>query len=138
MIQNNNEQHASIITIDTNSEKPVKTKQINLVKLEFDAERQKINEIKSQLDSFSVYNSPKQETYNVLVGYYATEALANKILKSLSYDYSNAKLAEKTTEGYAIIVESFYKHTTANTFSVMLKQNGYNNVKIEKQIVIGE
>lgn len=137
LVLKNNEQHASILSIDTNIEKPVKTKKITLARLEYDAERQKLSEIRTQLDSFSTHNSPRQETYNVVVGYYTSQASANKILKNLSYDYSNAKLTEKTVEGYGVIVENFYKHTTAATFSVMLKQNGYKNVKIEKQIVIG-
>lgn len=136
-VQKNNEQHASILSIDTNIEKPVKTEKITLPRLEYDAERQKIIEIRTQLDSFSTHNSPRQETYNVVVGYYASQAAANKVLKNLLYDYSNAKLSDKTAEGYGVIVENFYKHTTAATFSVMLKQNGYKNVKIEKQIVIG-
>jgi hypothetical protein len=135
----NEEQKASIINIDTYTfKKPQKTQKISLVNLEYNKERVKINQIKSRLDSFSVYNAPKNETYNVLIGYYKTEALATKLLKQILNDYTNAFLTEKTAEGYGVVVETFYKHTTANAFSVMLKQNGYKNIKIEKQIVIGE
>lgn len=134
-----NEQQASIIFIDTKSEKHVKVKMIILSTLDYDAEHKKLDELKTKLTTLSESrNSSRQETYNVVVGYYDTEAQAQKILKKLSVDYSNVKLADKTTEGFGILVESFYKHTTADAFSVMLKQNGYMNIKIEKQIVIGE
>lgn len=133
-----NEQQASIISIDTNSEKHVKGKKVTLSTLDYEAEHKKIDELKTQLTTLSEGSSSRQETYNVLVGYYETEAQAQKILKKLSLDYSNAKLADKTTEGFGILVESFYKHTTADAFTVMLKQNGFKNIKIEKQIVIGE
>ena len=112
---------------------------IILSTLDYDAEHKKLDELKTKLTTLSESrNSSRQETYNVVVGYYDTEAQAQKILKKLSVDYSNVKLADKTTEGFGILVESFYKHTTADAFSVMLKQNGYMNIKIEKQIVIGE
>jgi nucleoid DNA-binding protein len=133
-----NEQQASIIPIDTNSEKSVKVKTVTLSTLDYDAEHKKIDELKTQVTTLSEGNPSRQETYNVVVGYYETEVQAQKFLKKLSVDYSNAKLANKTTEGFGILVESFYKHTTADAFSVMLKQNGYKNIKIEKQIVIGE
>ncbi|MFM9944221.1 MAG: hypothetical protein ACKVQB_03220 [Bacteroidia bacterium] len=136
--QPENEQHASIIHIDSNIEKSAKKVKIDLEDLEYNAERKKLTEIKTQLDSFSESNSPKQETFNVVIGYYPSEAIASKILKGLTNDYSNAVLSDNTSEGYSIIVETFYKHTTANTFSVMLIQNGYKNVKIEKQVVFGK
>lgn len=136
--QPKSEQNASFIYIDTNHKKASKAKEVSIAGLEYKAERKKINELKTQLNSFSELNSPKQETYNVVVGYYKNETQANKILIKLQIDYSNAILAEPTNEGYAIVVESFFKHTTAEAFSVMLKQNGFKNISIEKHVVFGQ
>ncbi len=132
------EQNASFLHINTQSKPTVKLKEVALSALEFNAERKKINQIKTELNSLTKINSPRQETYNVIVGYYKNEARAKKILNQLQNDYSNAMLAEPTNEGYAVVVESFFKHTSADAFSVILKQNGFKNVKIEKQVVIGK
>ena len=139
MVKNDStEQHASIITIDSNKDKPLKTRKKTLAIFEYTNERRKMLEIKSQLDSYAEKNSPKNESYNVIIGYYPLQVTAQKILKSMNTEYPDATLAEKSEAGYSIIVENFYKHTTAKTFSVMLKQNGYKNVKIEKHVVFGK
>ena len=72
------------------------------------------------------------------MGYYSSSKVAKNMHQKLINDYSNAVLMDKTTEGYGIVVESFFKHTTAETFCVMLKQLGFKNVKIEREIVIGK
>ncbi len=132
------ENQASLLTIDTNIKKERKVKGLQLTVLEYQKERQKIKAIKTKLDSFSEYNSLKQETFNVVVGYYSSSKVAKNMHQKLLNDYSNAILMDKTTAGYGIVVESFFKHTTAETFCVMLKQLGFKNVKIEREIVIGK
>ncbi len=132
------EQNASFLHINTNYKKPAKAKEVSIPELEYKVEREKINKLKTQLNSFSKFNSPKQETYDVVVGYYKNEAQAKKMVNKLQNDYVNAKLTVATNEGYAIIVESFFKHTTAQAFGVILKQNGFKNVIIEKHVVFGQ
>ena len=136
-IDNGNENKATILNLDTNTEKPILTKKKSLEALDFKIEQAKIIKLKTELDSFKSFNKAKQESYNVILGYYSSESIAKKMLNKIISEYSGAKLTELSSEGYGIILENFYKHNTANLFCVMLKQNGYKNVKIEKQMVFG-
>ncbi len=130
------ENQASLLTIDTNVKKSKKHKIVHLATIDFNNERQEIKAINTKLDAFSENNAHKQEAFNVVVGYYSTSKIAQQMHLKLKNEYSNAKLMDKTSEGFGIIVESFFKHTTAKTFCVMLKDFGFKNVKIEKEIII--
>jgi hypothetical protein len=134
----NMDNNAAILNLDSNLGNLKKTKKIQLVDLGYQLENKKIKAIKDKLDSLKGNTKSSQESYNVIIGYYPTEFNANKTLNKLRLEYPEAKLTDLNSEGYGIIVENFYKHNTANLFCVMLRQNGYKNVKIEKQMVFGK
>ncbi|NUM31930.1 MAG: hypothetical protein HUU47_06365 [Bacteroidetes bacterium] len=133
--KNKTEQKAQLFNIDTNSKKEEKVRKTTIEKLEFNAERKKIGELKAKLKQINQQQQTSNETYDVIVGYYNNQKEADKILIKLKSEFLNARLNEKTEKGYSITVETFYTHNTAKGFSVILKQNGYKNINIEKNIV---
>jgi len=129
------EQKASFVTIADPSEKASEKVSTSQMSFDYKSERLKLAGIKSKLDSFSSALSNQHEFFNVIIGYYDSKARAKYMQGVLFEDYLNAKVGEESERGFCVIVESFYKHTTAVAFSVMLKQNGYTNILIEKQVV---
>lgn len=133
--KNETEQKARLFNIDTNYKKAENVKKTTLTKLEYTAERKKIEELKAKLKEFNKKQQVSKETFDVIVGYYSNEKEALNIFNKLKSEYTNARLNEKTESGYSITVETFYTHNTAKGFGVILKQNGYKNVNVEKNVV---
>lgn len=130
-----NNHKAQIFGIDTNSGKTKKSELKRIEIPQYTNERKEIEEIKEKLKKIKTIQESLNETYDVIEGYYIDYKTANRVLEKLKKDFLNAKINEKTESGYSITVETFYTYTTAQGFSVMLKQNGFKNVKIEKNIV---
>jgi len=130
------EEKASIINIDSNTGKNAEEIQPTVFIPEYSVERKKMTELQIRLDSISQNNLATNETYKVMLGYYITKEAAERAFKNVVNNYTNARIGDKTDSGYCIEIETFYKHTTAATFSVLLRQSGYKNVKIEKQLVL--
>lgn len=136
--KNTIEYKSQVFYTDSNTDKKDKPKIKKISIPSYTKERKEIEEIKSQLDNFNKIQESSKVNYEVIVGYYKDFNVTNRLFNKLKAEYPNSKMNEKTESGYSITVESFYTYNTANVFSVMLKQNGFKEIKIEKNIVFGK
>lgn len=131
-------QEAAILRVDTGFGKAEPSAHSKISHLEYSEELERVKNLNSRLDSLAAQNRRAQESFNVIDGYYPNQNLAKKALQAWTTQFPNAILTDKTDEGYGILLENFFSHNSAEAFLVMLKQEGYKNIEIEKQVVIGK
>lgn len=126
-------QNASIINTDTNFKQEVAQDEKKLVVPEYVLERQQLVEIKNKLTHLSSTGANQHDSYMVISGYYETETEAKSYLKKLSAKFEHTELKVSSEGKYYIYIETFFKHTTAENFSVMLAEMGFKEVKVEPE-----
>lgn len=90
-------------------------------------ESDKIVTTQSQTNSLIQNSSIDRSVYIVAVGNYTNENKAQLMLDKMREMYPGSRLLS-ADKSYRIQLESFYNHTTAMAFNVILKQMGYKNV----------
>ena len=128
-----NNQNASIINTDSNLNQELRQEEKQLVVPEYGLERQQLVEIKNKLSHLSSSGANQHASYMVISGYYETEKEASGILKKLTAKFEHTKLKVNSEGKYYIFIETFFKHTTAENFSVMLAEMGFKEVQVESE-----
>ncbi|MFN0189530.1 MAG: hypothetical protein ACKVQV_12585, partial [Bacteroidia bacterium] len=131
--QNESDQNASIIITDTNFNQEVQHDEKNLVFPEYTSERQQLVEIKNKLSDLSNKGQSSHQSFKVITGYYKTENEVNLNFKKLSQRFEHPEIKVNLDGNYYILIETFFKHTTAEDFSVMLAEMGFKDAKVEPE-----
>lgn len=127
------EQNASLVIKDTNLNTEIDRSENELIIPEFAVEREKLVEIKSKLSQLSNSSQGNRQNFRVISGYYETESEANLNFKKLAGKFEHIEIKVNIDGSYYILIETFFKHTTAQDFSVMLEQMGIKDTKVEPE-----
>lgn len=126
------QQEAGIFNNQTSENKSLYKTQKSVNNLSYTAEKEKLKAIKAQINNLpSTYESTTTK-FDVVIGNYKSENQAQIDLNRLGSNYSDAHIISNDGN-FKIVVETFYKHTSADTFCVMLQQSGFKNCSVEEQ-----
>jgi len=129
------EQNASLLNPDSNFNNTAHQSENKIIIPEYTTEREQLIEIKTKLADLSKGISNNHESFKVITGYYGSEIEAGKVFIKLKKQFEHAEVRQNSQGEYFIHIETFYKHTTAEDFSVMLEQMGFKDTKVEKEII---
>lgn len=101
-----------------------------LIVPEYSSEKEQLYAIKARLKQLNKDAALQNESFEVIAGYYATEQEARTDWVRLKKRFEHPVISQNSDGMYFIHIETFFKHTSAEDFSVMLQTSGHANIQV--------